>query len=119
EARAELRENVRELVRELRERILIPANLESETSTSATYRLGPDVLCEADEVPTFGGSSGPPRYDERCVERANRLQLRLRLTSPREGDVDVTVQLGQERNEPFVLELHRRSLGLRMDLGEA
>lgn len=126
EARAELRENVEDLVRHLRERVLIPANLESETSTSATYRLGASVLCDADE-PVVTGSPGSapgptsdaPQYDEDCVEQANRLQLRLRLTSPREGDVDVTVLIGQARNEPLVFELHRSSLGLRVDLGEA
>lgn len=118
EARAELRESVEELVRHLRERILIPANLESETSTSATYRLGPSVLC-GEQEPAPGAGGNDTSQDEACVERANRLQLRLRLTSEREGDVDMAVLVGRERNEPVVFELHRKSLGLRVDLGEA
>lgn len=120
EARAELRESVEELVRHLRERVLIPANLESETSTSATYRLGPSVLCDEEEPLAQPGTGGDAAsYDPDCVEQVNRLQLRLRLTSQREGDVDMAVLIGQERNEPVVFELHRRSLGLRVDLGEA
>ncbi|MEY2932050.1 MAG: hypothetical protein RL033_2799, partial [Pseudomonadota bacterium] len=119
EARTELREDMQDLVRQLRERILIPANLESETATSATYRLGADLLCDDDAPDAPGTNGSAASLDSDCVEQANRLQLRLRLTSEREGDVDVTVQVGQERNEPVVLELHEHSLGVRVDLGEA
>jgi len=107
------------MVKDLRERILIPANLESETSTSATYRLGPDVLCGSDAPVAPGATGSAADYDSECVDQANRLQLRLRLTSPAEGDVDVTLLLGKERNEPVVFELHQHSLGLKVDLAEA
>jgi hypothetical protein len=117
ETRADLQKSADELVKRLRERILIPANLESETDTSATYRLGPDVLCE-DDAPEPNGATALS-YDSECVDRANRMQLSLRLTSVVEGDVDVTVLVGQQRNEPVVFELHRQSLGVKVDLGEA
>jgi len=120
QTREDLRQNVRELVRELRERILIPENLESETSTSATYRLGPSVLCDADASDAPGGAApSAAQYDPDCVEQADRMQPRLRLTSPSEGDVDVAVLLGERRHVPLVLELHRQRLGVRLDLGEA
>ncbi|HEU4576967.1 MAG TPA: hypothetical protein VFS67_01840 [Polyangiaceae bacterium] len=119
EARADLKESAHKLVQRLRERILIPANLEGETSTSATYRLGPEVWCEDDTEPQAPGSASPPSYDSDCVEQANKLQPRLRLTSPAEGDVDVALLLGAQRNEPLVFELHRHSLGLKLNLGEA
>jgi hypothetical protein len=118
EMRADVREGMQELVKALRERILIPANLESETETSATYRLGPDVLCDSD-APELPGQAATPTYDPDCVEQANRLQLRLRLTSPQEGDIDVTVVVGQGHSEPLVFELYQHSLGVRVDLGEA
>jgi hypothetical protein len=118
QTRAELTQNVQSLVKDLRERILIPANLESETSTSATYRLGGDVLC--DRVPDAAGAGGnAAEPDSECADRAQRLQLRLRLTAPAEGDVDVTVLLGTERNAPVVFELHQHSLGLKLDLADA
>lgn len=121
ETRADLKESAEDLVRQLRERMLIPANLESETATSATYRLGPDVLCDdgAPVVAPAPAGGTETSYDSECVDRANRLQLRLRLTSVAEGDVDVTVLVGQERNEPIVFELHQHSLGVQVDLGEA
>ncbi|MEO8179491.1 MAG: hypothetical protein ABI895_11730, partial [Deltaproteobacteria bacterium] len=120
DTRAEIKEDVEELVQQLRERILIPANLETETETSATYRLGPDVLCD-DDAPDFAGTDAgdAPSYDSECVDRAKRMQLRLRLTSTAEGDVDVTVLVGQQRNEPIVFELYQHSLGIKVDLGEA
>lgn len=119
QTRADLKESAQKLVQRLREKVLIPANLESETSTSATYRLGPDVWCEDEIPPPLPGSVTSPSYDPDCVEQANKLQLRLRLTSPAEGDVDMTVVVGAGHNEPLVFELHQHSLGLKLDLGEA
>lgn len=126
EARQEIREGAQDLVRQLRERILIEANLESSTSTSATYRLGVDVLCsdDSDDAPT--GAAGTASDvdspdadgDADCADEVTRLQPRIVLTSPREGDIDVTLQLGAERHSPLTLELYRESLGLRLDLDE-
>jgi hypothetical protein len=127
EARQEIREGAQDLVRQLRERILIEANLESSTSTSATYRLGVDVLCsdDSDDAPT-GAAGTPsdvespdPEGDGDCAAEVTRLEPRVMLTSPREGDIDVTLQLGAERHSPLTLELYRESLGLRLDLGES
>jgi hypothetical protein len=121
EARQEIREGAQDLVVELRERILIEANLESSTSTSATYRLGADLLCsgDSDQAPS-GASAGPtdPEFDSDCVDQVTRLEPRLVLTSPHEGDIDVTLLLGAERHAPLTLELYRESLGVRVDLDE-
>lgn len=122
DARREIREGAQDLARELRERVLIEANLESSTSTSATYRLGPDVLCsdDADAAPAGTAASGDdPNLDSDCVDEVTRLEPRLVLTSPREGDIDVTLHLGAERHSPLTLELYRESLGVRVDLDEA
>jgi hypothetical protein len=119
ETRQELKADLEEFVSELRERILIEDNLESETATSATYVLGPDVLCdESDEPPDVSGQAAA-EIDADCVEEVLRLQPRLRLTSPREGDVDLTLLLGEDRHAPLTLELHQRSLGVQVDLGQA
>lgn len=64
-----------------------------------------------------------PELDEDCVEQVNRLSPRLRLTSPREGDIDVTLLLGEARRDatrraPFTTQLHRSSLGLSVNLGQ-
>ncbi len=114
ETRQEFRESAESLVRTLRERILIEANLESETSTSATYRLGPDVLCSESDAPVVTGSD--PELDPDCVDQVTRLEPRLVLTSPSEGDIDVTLQLGAERHEPLTLSLYQHSLGVKLDL---
>jgi hypothetical protein len=53
------------------------------------------------------------------VEEVLRLQPRLRLTSPREGDIDLTLLLGEDQHAPLTLELHQRSLGVQLDLGQA
>jgi hypothetical protein len=128
EARQEIREGAQDLVRHLRERVLIEANLESSTSTSATYRLGPDVLCSGDSEFSESSDDAPAgtrgvdshaELDSDCVDEVTRLEPRLMLTSPREGDVDVTLQLGADRHSPLTLELYRGSLGVRLDLDES
>jgi hypothetical protein len=120
ETRQEIRENAADLVKQLRERFLIEANLESETSTSATYRLGPDVLCSSDDEPAvLDNAATGDEADEDCAERVERLEPRLVLTSPREGDIDVALSLGAERHVPLSLALYRQSLSVRFDLGEA
>lgn len=122
EARQDIREDAERLVRELRERILIEANLESETDTSATYRLGPDVFCSASDAPRVPELDAPApapeaELDPECVDEVTRLQPRLVLTSPREGDIDVVLQLGAGRHEPLSLSLYQHSLGVQIDLG--
>jgi hypothetical protein len=118
EERQELREGAQELVELLRDRILIEANLEAETSTSATYRIGADVLCE-DDAPDVTSGASDGELDPECVDEVERLQPRVVLTSPSEGDIDLTLQLGAEHHEPLTLALYHDSLGVRLDLGEA
>ncbi len=121
QSRTEIRESAKDLVRELRERILIPENLEAETPTSATYRLSAAVLCPEDDTPSNGLAADPIplELDSDCVDRVERLSPRLVLASPREGDIDVTLLLGAARHAPASLQLYQGSLGVRIDLGEA
>ena len=118
ERRQEIRADAEELVELLRDRILIEENLEAETSTSVTYRIGADILCE-DDGPDGLSGDGEDELDPDCVDEVERLQPRVVLTSPSEGDIDLTLQLGAEHHEPLTLALYHDSLGVRLDLGEA
>jgi hypothetical protein len=119
QTREEIRDDMQALVDRLREQILIPENLEAETATSATYRLGASVLCDADDAADASpGSGAPSEADEDCVDEAERYQLRLRLTSPREGDVDMTLLVGEAQSAPLTIHLYQHSLGVQVDLGE-
>ena len=134
ESRDDLDESIDELMQTLREKVFTPENLESEGDGSATYRLGPTFLCtprsDADDLgdppaPSgSGGSSsnvgtqGTPALDPDCVDEANRLQIRLRLSSPSEGDVDVELLLTASKRNPATLELYSNHVGVTVDLGE-
>jgi hypothetical protein len=116
-----------ELVELLREKIFTPENLESEDASSATYLLGPNVLCsESDSdavspLPAPGAVAPPPgdaAPDQDCVEQANRLQIRLELSSPSDGDIDVRLLLSSARRNPATLELHDDHVAAVVDLGE-
>jgi hypothetical protein len=127
EAREDMREAIDDLVQTLREEIFTDANLESADNRSATYLLGPNVLCDEDESvseaappPASGATLPPPEpeVDTECIEQAQRLQPRLQLTSPREGDVDVALLLGAERRNAITIELGKTRVGVVLDLGE-
>ena len=80
EARQEIRESAANLVRQLRERILIEDNLESSTATSATYRLGADVLCDGDD------DAVPPAAPGADSSDAEARALRVRTSSLTESE---------------------------------
>lgn len=125
EAREDMADAIDDLVKTLREDVFVPANLESEDGKAAVYRLTPEFLCKRGDstttpAPPPGGSTQPTtaELDPECVEHANELQPRLRLTSPSEGDVDVALLLTKERRNPATLELHHDGIGAQIDLAE-
>lgn len=92
-----------DLTKTLRERVFADGNLESSDDTSATFLLRPSVECEP--------------ADTRCNDFFTKNPIRLRLTSPAEGDVDVAFLYGEQRFNPLTFHLYRTSLGLTVDLG--
>ena len=126
ESRQELHDAVDELVQMLRDEIFTEANLESEQDTQVTYLLGSDVLCAEDDSATVAPVRGDPAQpvpaepvaDESCEESAAKMQLRLRLTSPQAGDIDVEVLLTEEQTNPITLQLYQDRVGVVLDLGE-
>jgi hypothetical protein len=127
EAQQEIKDAIAELVDELETRFFNEANIESSEEKSVTYLLGPDDLCnealEADvsdtgELPVPGAEPAPAALDPECVDEVTRAQVRLRVTSPSEGNVDVTVMLTAERYEPLVFELHQDRLAVTTNLDQ-
>jgi hypothetical protein len=123
ETRTDLREAIDEFITNLRDEIFAPANLESKTASSATYRLGPSVLCAEVVEPGVPGEPPPaapttPMYDPECVDEANRLEVRLRLTLASPGNVDMAVQLTAAKRTPVTFELHQDHLQVSSDLAE-
>ena len=129
--RDNLNQSIDDLVKTLKEKIFTADNLESSSNGTATYLLGPKTLCgsttsESSTVPSnsSGGSSGsaqpstsPPALDPDCVDEANRLQPRLRLSSPSSGNVDVELLLTGSKLNPATLELYRDHMAVVLDLG--
>jgi len=86
----------------LKERVFVEGNLESEGNASATYFMKPAVVCD-------------PR-DSGCTDFFTKNQIRLLVTSPAEGDVDVALLYSDNRFNPLTFHLYRNSLGLAVDL---
>jgi hypothetical protein len=91
------------LVNYLRDHVLAPGNLESEDAHSATYLMRPSVVCDAN-------ATG-------CADYVTKHPIRLVLTTPSAGDVDVAFLYSDARYNPITLQLHRQSLGIAVDLG--
>lgn len=122
EQRADLDESISELMEMLRDEIFTAENLESEDASSATYLLGPATFCESEVFDDDAGPGAtpapPPELDPECVDQINRLQPRIRLSSPSAGNVDVQLLLTSEKRNPVTLELYQDHVGAVMDLGE-
>jgi hypothetical protein len=128
EARQDIDSAVDDVVQQLREKVFTEANLESETSNDVTYLLGADIFCEQGAPPALVAVGTDPAtvepastetvIDEECAADIAKLEPRLRLTSPREGDIDVEVVLSTDQRNPITLELYRNSVGVVFDLGE-
>ena len=131
-SRQELSDAIGELVQRLKHEVFTDANLESDTGSEVVYRLGPDVLCaETDEeasavsveVPTAGTQTAvtapqEPTIDPQCAATVAKLEPRLRLTSPGEGDIDVAFLLTSRKTNPITLEFYHDRLGVVLDLDE-
>ena len=117
--RTDMSDAIDELVQSLREDVFSDANLESSDESSVTYRLGPDLFCSSGDVvavPPGGVPPEPTGVDPDCEASVERLQPRLRLSSPSAGDVDVALLLTAGRHNPVTLELYRDHVGVVVDL---
>jgi len=129
EAREDIADAIDDLVKTLKDDIFTTENLESEDGHSAVYRLSPEYLCKnggtdvSTPAPAPGtnplpNDSSTSELDPDCVRHATELQPRLRLTSPRNGDVDVALLLTAQRRNPATLGLRSDGVGLQIDLAE-
>lgn len=95
------------VVAELERTVFNDANVEAQTETSVTYLVKGAVFC-ADE----------DGIDDTCVSNIDGAQLRLYVTSPSDGDLDIDVLIGPNRANPASFRVHHRLLGVTVDLGE-
>lgn len=96
-----------QLAQLLEERILVDANVESQTDTSITYLLDGATVC----------ASGSEPADPDCVSQVDDAEIRLVVTSPAAGNVDVDILIGPNRANPLSLEVHQDLLAAEADLG--
>ena len=100
-------DEAQELTSYLETHIFTDANVESEDGTSVTYLLKGSEVCAVDGEPTDPG----------CVQQVDDAEIRLVVTSPVEGDVDVDVLVGPSKSNPFSFEIHSDLLAAEADLG--
>ncbi len=131
EFQEELDTAVDELITTLQEEIFIASNIEEEDQDSVTYLLGPELLCGVSEGDSSGpvddGSSAEPMsagapnsdgIDPECAAEVEDAEIRLRVTSPADGDLNVQLLLTDERINPISFELHQDRVGVSADLAQ-
>jgi hypothetical protein len=122
----------------LRDHVFVDANIETEAQTEITYLLRGDVLCPALEGEVGSGGGAVPidgsapledgtstddvpvdtetTLDSSCVEQLDSAEIRLRVTSPLPGDIDVAVLVGPQRYNPASFQFHQTMLAAELDL---
>lgn len=126
ESHQELSDAIDDLMKWLRDELLIAQNLEFEDGKVSVYKIPSTILCE-NNAPVFksasdstGGSTvvGEPELDSDCVETVARLTPRLSLTASSDGAVDVAVLLTASKHNPITFKLGADSASVVFDLNE-
>ncbi|HMA97650.1 MAG TPA: hypothetical protein VKP30_33425 [Polyangiaceae bacterium] len=130
ELRSDLHDSLDELMQSLREEVFVDENLESDDGKTVVYKLGPKSLCDLALLPiapssgaeegtvTIDSPSNEPEYDADCVAELAKWTPRLQLVSPREGDIDLSLLLTDQRISPITLNLYQQKLGVTVDLAK-
>jgi hypothetical protein len=101
---ADIDTSVADVVDAIKTKLLVEKNIESKTDTSITYKLPNDVLCDMTQ-------------DMACTMSDSKMEARVRVTSPREGDVDLAFLLTSSKTEVVVFHVYKDRLGVTVDLG--
>ncbi len=103
----DLSEPTAELTQYLEEKIFADANIETSSDTQVTFLLKGSVVCD----PDFDGAP-----NQGCIDQVDNAQVRLKVTSPATGDVDVAVLIGAQKHNPLSIEVHQSLIAAEIDL---
>ncbi len=107
----DVRAEADELAQWLADHVFTEANVESVDATQVVYRLGVSSMC-----PEEAGEAGAPAArDPDCVKLFTDRAIRLVVTVPAEGDLDIELQVDGAR--PLSLRLHASEIAVVLDLG--
>jgi hypothetical protein len=109
-ADVDMRSQARDLEKKLADRVFNEANVESADSSKVVYHLSSELMCP-EEIAEPGAA---PERDPDCVKLFTDLAVRLVVTVPAEGDLDIEVQIGDAR--PGSLQLHAAKVAAVLDL---
>jgi hypothetical protein len=107
-----LDEAAEDLATWLAEHVLTDDQLETEAGDAVIYRMKSATFCEE-------GEEGETYINEDCRRVVDQVEIRLRVTSPREGDVDVAVLVAPERHNPVTFHVYADRLGFSAGLADA
>lgn len=95
-----------QLVSFLNEHVFIDANIESQTQLEIIYLLRPEHVCQGD-----------PEDQAECTDTLTKVPVRVAVSSPRTGDVDLRLLIASGRHNVVNLSLYRDQLAAELDLG--
>lgn len=98
------------------------AILEADTGRQLTYRLSPEMLCASEAVRSPAGEGEAPEIiegavDEDCAAMLDQVPIRVVMTAPAEGAVDMILEVGPGRRRPVGISLGQDALSAWVDLG--
>ena len=103
----EIKSGADALIEQLNKAVFVEGNVERAESLKVTYLLKGDVVCPALDL------------DEEeladCKDMLTKIEVRLAVTSPAQGDVRVDVLIGPDQANPVSFEVFRSSLAAELD----
>ena len=137
-------ERAQEMAEEIVMRLFHDDDVEATEATRVTYRLDPDRVCSdikakpgrtTQPAPDGQGNNGgggdnqpppddggdgrvaPPDDPSDCEREFTNNPVRLGVTSRRDGDLDVSVLVGEQQVNVATLSLHQSRVAIEIDLG--
>jgi hypothetical protein len=95
-----------ELVEFLTTRVFIDANVENATETEVTFLLRGQNVCAGLAAEDFA----------QCKTTLDNAQLRVKVSAPAAGDLDMALLVGESRAKPVVFNLWKKKLAAEVDL---
>jgi hypothetical protein len=121
----------------LNQNVFVDSQIELEDGSSVVYLLSPDIFCDgpseasgggsentnvpkpgepADKSDEFGDEEWDEDGDDDCAQFLQDVEVRVRIVSYSEGNVDIDILFGVDQLAPLHLQIYEDKLAVEVDL---
>lgn len=120
----------------LNQNVFVDSQIELEDGSNVVYLLSPDIFCDgpsqasgggdnttvpkpgepADKADEFGDEEWDEEGEDDCAQFLQDIEVRVRVVSYSEGNVDIDILFGVDQLAPLHLQIYEDKLAMEVDL---